>query len=227
MRGDTDSARRTVSSLHRRPRRRPPVALLRAAALLLALTAATLGAACSGPSGGTPGGDAGEAGGSTETYTSRDYGFSITYDTLLTQGAPSEGDDSGAVFSIPFVDTEGARAATAYLDGVQVSVFKLARAVSEGEVAGLEQQVRDTVDGRMTKLRSGKIVEPVKRTTVNGTPGFTVSYTFAQGGAAVSAVSAFLFSGEYQYEVTGQASDADRTRLEPVIEAAMASFTVL
>ena len=106
-------------------------------------------------------------------------------------------------------------------------MFELARAVKASEVRELKTQVETMVTERLAKLPSGEVTEPVAKTTVNGTPGFTVSYTFSRGGVPVSAVSSFLFSGQYQYEVTGQASQTDWTKLQPVLEAAMASFTVL
>ena len=224
MRGTTGGG--TASPARRRRGARRPFRPLAAAVLLLAASVLTLGAACGGSSGGSPAGGPAQGDGSTETYTNGDYRFSITHDTALTQGDPAEGTGAGAVFAIAFVDTEGPRAGKAYTDGVQVAVFELARAVTPGEVRGLEQQVRDTVDERVTSLQSGRVVEPVKRTTVNGTPGFTVSYRFVRDGTAVAAVSTFLFSGEYQYELTGQASEASRAEVRPLIESAMASFTV-
>ncbi len=226
MRGTTDGGGRTTSPGQGRRGGRRPSRTLPAAALLLAVAVLSLGTACGGSSGGSPAGGPAQDGGPTETYTNAEYRFSITCGSALTQGDPSEGNGAGAVFAIAFVDTEGPRAGKAYTDGVQVAVFKLARTVTPDEVRGLEQQVRDTVDERVTSLQSGRVVEPVTRTTVNGTPGFTVSYRFARDGTAVAAVSTFLFSGEYQYELTGQASEASRATVQPVVDAAMASFTV-
>jgi hypothetical protein len=191
-----------------------------AASLILALGAA-------GCAGGSSGGGAAQDGDSTTTYTNETFRFSITHDTLLTQGEPGGPGDSKAAFAVAFVDTGGPAAGGSYVDGVQVAVFELARAVKPSEVGGLKTQVEPVVAERLAELPSGEVTEPVSKTTVNGTPGFTVSYTFSRGGVPVSAVSSFLFSGQYQYEVTGQASRADWTKLQPVLEAAMASFTVL
>ena len=74
-----------------------------AAAVVLALAAASCG-------GDTPAGDTpADEGPSTVTYSNDDYGFSLTYDTLLTQGEPGDGGDAGAVFDVAFVDETGRR----------------------------------------------------------------------------------------------------------------------
>ena len=218
--------RRGARRVRHAPSGRRPLWLRPAAAAFLAAAVLALGAACGGSSGGSSGGGTSQGGGSTETYTNSDSRCSNTYDTVLTQGDAAGGGDAGAVFSIAFVDTGAPRAGKAYTDGVKVSVFKLARTVTADEVPGLRQQVHDTVDEHLTKLESGEVVEPVKPTTVNGTPGFTVSYSFTRDGAAVSATTDFLFSGDYQYEVTGQARKAAWAKMQPVVESAMASFTV-
>jgi len=200
---------------------------LAAAAALAALAALALGgAACAG--GSSPEGSRAASGGeTTTTYTNTDHRFSITYDTMLTQGQPKDDRATGAAFSVAFVDTAGPKAGAAYANGVQVSVFELARAVKPSEVRGLRAQVEALVDERVAKLTAAEVTEPPSPTTVNGTPGFTVSYTFTRDGVAVSAVSTFLFSGTDEYEVTGQASQADWKTLWPTLEAAMGSFTVL
>lgn len=190
-------------------------------ALLAALVLAA--AACGGEAGGGGGADEST---STATYSNSDHGFGLTYDAALTQGESGEGGSAGAVFHISFVDEAGPTAGGAYVDGLKVSVFQLTRPVKADEVPDLKAQVEDVVAGRLADLPAGKVTHPVSRTTVNGTPGFTVSYTFAEGDQTVSAVSTFLFSGARQYEVTGQASEKDWARLRPALEAAMASFSV-
>lgn len=191
-----------------------------AAAAVLALAAASCG-------GDTPAGDTpADEGPSTATYSNDDYGFSLTYDTLLTQGEPGDGGGAGAVFDVAFVDETGHKAGGAYVDGVKVTVFESSRQVKAEEVPGLKEQVHAVADERVAQLSSGKTTEPLSRTTVNGTPGFTLSYSYVHEGVPVSAVSTFLFSDRYQYEVTGQAATKDWAGLQPTLEAAMASFSV-
>ena len=189
------------------------------AALVLAATA------CSG-SGGSSGGSS--TGGGTETYTNGQYGFSLTYDTMLTQGTPSGGSSSGtgSAFDIAFVDANGTQSGSKYLDGLQVSVYVLARALKPSEVPGLKGQVEGIVNQLMAKLTSARVLEPLSTTTVNGVPGFTVSYSFVQEGVKLSAASYFLFAHEHEYEITGQASAGSWNELSPTLNAAIQSFTV-
>lgn len=219
--------RRRTHSGKRRPGRAVPGgprgSRILATVLAALVVVVPLATACGG---GTPAGEASAEGRSTDTYRNDSYRFSITYDALLTQGEADEGGDTGADFGISFVDETGPKAGEAYVDGVRVSVFELARAVKTSEVRGLKPQLEAVVADRLAKLPSGEVTEPLARTAVNGTPGFTVSYTFATDGMPVTAVSTFLFSGQYQYEVTGQARAAHWEELRPTLEAAMASFTV-
>jgi hypothetical protein len=205
-----------------------PAARDRVFRVLFALTvAAVLAFGATACSGDTPAGDTpADEGRSTETYSNDDYDFSLTYDTLMTQGEPGDGGGAGAVFDVAFVDETGQRAGEAYVDGVKVTVFESSREVKPDEVPGLKEQVHAVVDERVAQLPSGKVAQSLSRTTVNGTPGFTLSYSYVQDGVPVSAVSTFLFSGRYQYEVTGQATKKDWAVLQPALEAALASFTV-
>ena len=185
------------------------------AALVLAATA------CSG-SGGSSAGDG------TETYTNDQYGFSLTYDTVFTQGTPSGGTSSGSgsAFDIAFVDANGTQSGSKYLDGLQVSVYVLARALKPSEVPGLKGQVEGIVNQLMAQLTSARVLEPLSTTAVNGVPGFTVSYSFVQEGMKLSATSCFLFAHEHEYELTGQASAGSWNELSPTLNAAIQSFTV-
>ena len=191
-------------------------------AVAMTLAALVLAATACGGNGGS------SAGGGTETYTNDQYGFSLAYDTMFTQGTPSGGGSSGtgSAFDIAFVDTKGTQAGGKYLDGLQISVYVLARALKPSEVPGLKGQVDGIVKQLMAKLTSAKVLEPLSTTAVNGVPGFTVSYSFVQEGVKLSAASYFLFAPQYEYEITGQASTGNWNELSPTLNAAIQSFTV-
>lgn len=197
--------------------RRTIVTLLTLATLVLAATACSASVSTGGSS---PGG--------TRTYTNDQYHFSITYDTVFVQGKSSGGNTSGSgsVFDIAFASTSGAKIDGKYIDGIQISVYKLARAVKPAEVPGLKKQFANVVDELLATLPSAKIVQPLQLTAINGVPGFKLSYTFAQQGVDIAAVSYFLVKGQYEYEVTGQASKTEWTALSPKLQAAIQSFTV-
>ena len=81
------------------------------------------------------------------------------------------------------------------MDGIKVTVFESSRQVKPEEVPGLKEQVHAVVDERVAQLSSGKVAEPLSRTTVNGTPGFTLRTATCTKAARSHAVSSFLFSG--------------------------------
>lgn len=201
------------------------MAIRRIVAAMLLLTALAAGmSACSG-SGSSEGSS---ADGGTTTYANDEYGFTITYDALLTEGTPSGGSSSGSgsEFDIAFVDTGGTEIGGKYLEGIQLSVYELARTVERAEVPELEAEVDELVNELMGTLPDATIVDPLAGAEVNGVPGFTVSYTFSDQDVTVKAVSYFLFSGKYEYLLTGQASKENWATLSPTLEEAIASFTV-
>jgi hypothetical protein len=193
-------------------------------ALALAALAVTA-TACSG-SGGSSGGSS--PGGGSETYANDDYGFSLTYDTMFTQGTQSGGSETGAgsVFDIAFVDTNGTKIGGKYVDGILVSVYELSRELKASEVPGLREEVDGVVAQMMDSLDSATVTVPLADTTVNGVPGFKLSYTFVQEGTEVTATTYFLFSGKDEYELTGQAGTQKWNELSPALDAAIQSFTV-
>ncbi len=100
-------------------------------ALVLALAGLTLTAAACSASVST-GGSATPSSSAGKTYTNAQYKFSITPDPVFTQGKATDSTSSGssAVFNIAFADANGTKVGGSYVDGVQVSVYKLTRAVN-------------------------------------------------------------------------------------------------
>ncbi|HET6494826.1 MAG TPA: hypothetical protein VFH61_05620, partial [Thermoleophilia bacterium] len=62
--------------------------------------------------------------------------------------------------------------------------------------------------------------------SVNGVPGFKVTYTYTNEDTEMQASTVFLVKGQYEYMVTSQAT-ADRwDEMAPQLEAAAMSFTI-
>ena len=186
----------------------------------LTVTAAACSASVSTGSSATPGG--------SQTYTNDQYRFSLTYDTLLTEGTSSGGTESGSgsVFDIAFADTSGTQIAGKYIDGIQVSVYELARSVKPAEVAGLKTEFKNLVTELMGSLGEAEATTPLSLTEINGVPGFTFSYSYTEDSVPITATTYFLIKGKMEYQVTAQASQEAWAELEPTLQAAVDSFTV-
>lgn len=201
-------------------------------ALGLALAGLALAlAACSGSVSSGDDGSASDDGGtttSTKTYTSDQYGFTVTYSDRLEQGEPAEGTGAGgsSVFDVVFADKSGPVVTDRYVNAVQVSVYELAREVDPAEVPDLESELQGVVDEMMTSLSTAVIVEPLSAVEVNGVPGFALKYTYTEEGTDITAVTYFLFNGRYEYQITAQATTADWETMKGDLEAAVQSFTV-
>jgi hypothetical protein len=195
---------------------------------VLALTAAACSASVSTGSSSTPTSSATSGGSAGKTYTNAQYRFSITPDPAFTQGQPTDATSSGSssVFNIAFADTSGTKVGKSYVDGVQVAVYKLTRALKPSEIPKLKKEFTGVVNQLMRGLSSGKIVQPLSLAQINGVPGFRLAYTYAQGTTPIAAITYFLVKGQYEYQVTGQASQQTWTAMSPKLESTVKSFTV-
>jgi hypothetical protein len=201
-------------------------------ALGLALAALTLAlAGCSGSGGGGDDGSSSGDGGtttSTKTYTNDQYAFSITYGDQFTQGEPVAGTGAGgsSVFDVVFADKDGPVVADRYVNAVQVSVYELAREVNASDVPELKSELQGIVDQMMSSMPTAEVTEELTETEVNGIPGFALKYTYTEEETPITAVTFFLFSGQYEYQITAQATTEDWATLKEPLEAAVQSFTV-
>jgi hypothetical protein len=201
------------------------VGIRKTVALLLALVGLSVAAAACSASVST--GDLSTPGGS-KTYTNDQYGFSLTYDTVFVQGESTGGTTggSGSLFDIAFADPSGAKIGGKLVDGIQVSVYKLSRVVKPGEIAGLKKEFQDLVTQLLGSLNGAQTTQPLSLTQVNGVPGFKFAYTYTEEAVDVTAISYFLIKGQYEYQVTEQASKENWAALSPQLQAAVDSFTV-
>jgi hypothetical protein len=197
-------------------------------ALALALAGLTLAAAACSASVSTGTSATPTTSSAGKTYTNAQYKFSITPDPVFTQGKASDSTSSGSssVFDIAFADAKGTKVAGSYVDGVQVSVYKLTRALKPSEIPKLKKEFAGVVSQLMGGLTAGKIVQPLSLAQINGVPGFRLAYTYTRSTTDIAAITYFLIKGQYEYQVTGQASQSVWTALSPKLESTVKSFTV-
>ena len=163
-----------------------------------------------------------------KTYVNDQYGFTMTYDGRFEEG-PTTNDAtaaSGNVFQIAFPDKSGPTVSDSYADGLQVNVYELPRKVKPAEVPGLKANVADAAKQIVASLPDGAIEQPVAEITVNGVPGFSFGYSFTQVDTRLRATSNFLYKGQYQYALTGQATEDTWDAMQPQLESALESFTI-
>jgi hypothetical protein len=202
------------------------VGIRKTMALLLALAGLSVAAGACSASVSTGGSSPASSDG-TKTYTNDQYGFSITYADLFTQGEPVTGAGAGgsSVFDVVFADKNGTTISDRYVDAIQVSVYELAREVKPAEVIKLKSELQGVVDQLMTSATSATVIEPLTAVTVNGVPGFSFKYTYTEAGTELTAVTFFLFKGKYEYEITAQTTSANWDALKGKLEAAVQTFT--
>ena len=195
------------------------VALLLLLALVcLALAVASYG----GCGGGTP-----PVSGTTTTYTNDEYGFTLTHDNQFSEGERVAGGAGvgSSVLDVIFADKNGTVVGDRYVDAIQLSVYELARSINPDEVPRLKAELQGVVKRLMRATASATIVEPLRKTAVNGVPGFSFKYTYTEGGTPLTAVTSFLFKGRYEYQITAQATSKDWDALRGKLETAVQTFT--
>jgi hypothetical protein len=163
-----------------------------------------------------------------KTYANEQYGFTMTYDGQLEEGKSTSGSGAGgsSVFDVTFAAKDGPQVGGNYANGMQISVYKLARKVKAAEVPKFKKEVSGVVARIMASLPSARIDQPVEGLTVNGVPGFGFSYSYAQDGTKLKGVSFFLFKGQNEYQLTAQAAAADWETLKTKLEGAFQTFTI-
>lgn len=163
-----------------------------------------------------------------KTYTNDQYGFTMTYDGQLEEGESTGGVSSGgsSVFNVAFADKSGPKVGGNYANGMQISVYKLAREIKPAEVPKLKKEVSGVVKQIMASLPGAKIDQPLEELKVNGVPGFGFSYSYVRDDVTLKAVSFFLFNGQYEYQLTAQAASEDWETVKGKLESAFQTFTI-
>ncbi len=194
----------------------------------LALALAACSARVSTGDSSSPAGNDGGTTTSSKTYTNDRYGFTITYADRLTQGEVVAGTGAGgsSVLDVVFADESGPVVSNRYVNAVQAAVYELTREIKPTEVKQIKTELQGIVDQLMSSLPSATVVDELRPVKVNGIPGFTFKYTYAEEGTGLTAVTFFLFRGTYQYQVTAQATTDQWHTKRGDLEAAAESFTL-
>ena len=195
------------------------------AGLALVLTACGSSA---GAGGGTGAASGSPSPAGLATFTNDRYRFALSYPAQFTRSRPKKEAEvgSGPVYDVIFADRNGARNGDAYLDAIDVSVYKLARAVTPADVAQLTPQLQDMLARSTGSLSDVKIEQPLTRANVNGVTGFSVRYTFTDAGQPLTVAAYFLFKGKYEYQISMQAASEHWNALKPGMQIAVQSFLV-
>jgi hypothetical protein len=198
-------------------RRLPLAAALLALALLVAVATG-----CSA--------SIGSSGNDTEVvaYDNTDYGFSLEHQKRFAETSDTSYNataGASAAFSIGFVDPDGAMSGDTGLDGILVSVYELPRTIKPAQVP----QLRGVLEGVVTQLQKGQpdgVFQPLEDVTINGTPGFKLSYTMPSGSETLVADTYFLVKGDKEYQLTVQSAKENWDANRPALQQSVDSFTV-
>lgn len=198
--------------------------LRRLSVLLSGVTVILCLAACGGgASGGAALGDASPSAARTP-YTNARYGFTLTYPQALSVVTLTPA--AGAEYAIAFADKDGAQIGNEYANGLLVSVFAMARAVTPAEVRGLEEQVSAAIEKENATLSGVTILEGVRPVEVNGALGYVVDFSFTQAGEQLICRRYMLIKGAYEYDLVLQALAADWDSLQGTLEETAQTFTL-
>ena len=162
------------------------------------------------------------------TYTDPDYGYSITYDGMFTEGKSKDSTSAGSssASDVIFTDENGTVASDTYLDAIKVSVYDLARSVKPAEVPDLKKEMQGILDEVLASQKNAQVVQPLTFLKINGIPGFATKYTFEDLGQQLTIASVFLFKGAHEYQVSTQSATSRWDELKSRFESAVQSFTV-
>ena len=194
-----------------------------AVAVLAVLVMGTV-AACGG------GGGAG-AKAQAATYTSKDYKFSLTYDSSLlkenTDVSSKSSAGPSAALRVGFVDPKGTIVGGNYRDGVVVLVYKLSQTITDAELPAVKDYLSTTLLPQLTAgYGSGSTIGKLADTQLNGTKGFVASVGFDMGGKQFTARLYFMFQGNLEYQVTMQSATSRWGELQPQLQKVIDSFKV-
>jgi hypothetical protein len=144
-------------------------------------------------------------------YTDPDYGFSFAYPDSwkVTVVARAEGGPGGSsVKDVGAFDPTGSSVGGVLLDGLAVSVFPLNVVVNTDLLPAFEAELEDLVAGLRGRLSAVEVIEPLRPTTVNGTPGFETTHSFSYKGRRLRSRVVFLAAGSFEYQLTTQAVES-------------------
>lgn len=169
-----------------------------------------------------------QAPGPARVYTDPEYGFSFAYPEgwKLTVAAGAEGGLGGSSLrDVGAFDPTGSTVRGVLLDGVAVSVFRLNVVVNADLLPAFEAEVEDLVASLHGRLSMVEVVEPLRPTTVNGTPGFETTHTFSYEGRRLRSRVVFLVAGGFEYQLTTQAAESNWDVSGPRLDLLVDTFS--
>jgi hypothetical protein len=204
---------------------------LLAAALLLALVIAP---ACGG--GGTTDdtetdatSPAAVSSTATTTFTNDEYGISLTIaDRFAAREKQIDGEtrtDDDLLYQVDFADEQGAWAGGQMVDWLFVIVWQQKKVITPEALAAKPKLLEEAmVETR--KKRPDLTWGEFTAAEVNGVPGWKWDYSQSVGGTTVNGRIYVLYQGDRSYELSIQSAESNWGENEPLLQAAIDSFTV-
>lgn len=168
--------------------------------------------------------------GATKTYEDATYHYAFDYpkdwqfteDVSVTESAGGSSAKTVGVF-----DPKGDRNADTLLDGVAISVYKLATTVDESLMSAFKDQLASALPSLEGQLTDPVTVEPLRDTSINGVPGFETTYMFNNGGKTLRSRMLFLVKGDIEYQITVQSVDSSWQKELSKLNLVLNSFHTL
>jgi hypothetical protein len=168
------------------------------------------------------------------TYKNTAYHFSLTYPSDYSQiGQKDIPSATAADFAVGFFDTSqsAVNSNTGLLDGVQVQVMKLPRAVTPGQAELVLQKsvgpMRDQVVAGYQGLYQDVTAGRFQTTHLNGLPSVTFVISYTTNGEPVRSEVWFVLAGRFQYQIELDSTPTEWNAHKAAFERIARSFGVL
>lgn len=162
-------------------------------------------------------------------YTNSTYKFSFDYPAnwqINTDISKQSTSGAPAAFNVGAFDPKGTIVNKTQIDGAAVSLYNLQVTIDSSNLGDIRPQIEAAVN-QLTQLTPGvKTLAALSDTTVNGIPGFTVTYSFPYQNTPVVSALYFLFKGNHEYQLTLQSAETLWQNLQPQMKSVVDSFTV-
>jgi hypothetical protein len=166
------------------------------------------------------GGDSDTQTGEADTQTFSGHGVSFDYPgDWQALGPASFQVNSG---DVAWSESFGVEAGS---NGAIVTEYALKKDVSSVSEADLRTEL-DNLFNSTVDQAGGSITEPISSTTVNGTPGYRVSFTSTTGGVDLTTDMVLIFQGTQQWNIQCQYTADQQDTILPGCQDIWNSFTI-
>lgn len=166
--------------------------------------------------------------GPPKTYTDPDYGFSFEYPSDWQALSSTYAEVVGGTAPVAVAgigDPDGALYGDDALDMVMVRAYRLNEVIDDSLLPAALTELRALVTYMESQDSSMMIEQPLVQTTVNGLPGFQLTWTFDwDSDTLMKTTSYFLFFGDIEYQLVVQATQEHWTRNQEVFAAFLSTF---